>query len=83
MVGWNAGTTTYDIISTAQYSSGRVTASRDALDNLTRTDYLPAEGGLVTQSTVTNALNHRVITTVNPAWGLATSTLDANDKRAR
>jgi RHS repeat-associated protein len=79
---WNAGAPTYDTASRADYdANGRSTSSWDALGNLTTTAFTPASGGLVTQTLVTNSLSHVTTTTINPAWGLSTATVDANGKR--
>jgi len=71
---YTTATNTYD-------DHGRVIESRDALDRLTKTAYTPATGGPVTQTVTTNALGHKVTTTLQPAWGLPTTVLDANRRK--
>ncbi|WP_329108700.1 polymorphic toxin-type HINT domain-containing protein [Micromonospora sp. NBC_01699] len=82
MGAWNAGAPTFTTIARTAYDvQGRVTSSWDAMDSLTKTDYVPVTGGPVTGTTVTNPLLHVTTTTLQPAWGLPTSTTDANNKR--
>ncbi|GIG88574.1 type IV secretion protein Rhs [Plantactinospora endophytica] len=59
---------------------GRATEAYDALDNVTRTEYLPATG-LPNTTVSTNALGHRSTTTLEPAWNLPVTVVDANDRR--
>ena len=47
----------------------------------TTTGFLPRIDGPVTQTTVTNALGHASVSTVDPAWGLSTAMVDPNLKR--
>ncbi len=60
---------------------GRVLDAHDALDRGTTTAYGPASGGPVVSTTVTNPLGHVQTTTLEPAWGVPTATVDANGKR--
>ncbi|MDW5329924.1 RHS repeat-associated core domain-containing protein [Plantactinospora sp. KLBMP9567] len=79
---WNAGNPDYDQVSRAAYDAqGRITNSWDALDNEITTVYEPAGLGLVTQTVVTNPLDHVTTTTIEPAWGVPTSITDPNGKR--
>jgi RHS repeat-associated protein len=71
----------YVTISTATYDDyGRVLDSLDALQRRTTSRYAP-ETGPATTTTETNPEGHTVTTTLHPAWGLATSTVDANQAR--
>ncbi|HTM84194.1 MAG TPA: RHS repeat-associated core domain-containing protein, partial [Mycobacterium sp.] len=60
---------------------GRVVESYDALNNKTATAFTPPTGGPVTGTKVTNPLGHVISTVLEPAWGTATATIDANNKR--
>ncbi|MEU7825934.1 RHS repeat-associated core domain-containing protein [Catellatospora sp. NPDC049133] len=72
----------YLVTATAAFDvHGRVTSSKDALGNETRTAYTPAVGGPMTKTVVTNALGHVTSTTFAPAWGQATLLIDANLRR--
>ncbi|WP_431728055.1 polymorphic toxin-type HINT domain-containing protein [Verrucosispora sp. TAA-831] len=82
MATWNGGTPTFTTTGQAGYDAhGRITSSRDAMNYETRTDYTPVTGGPVTSVKITNAMQHATTTTVSPAWGSVTSSVDANDKR--
>ncbi|GAA2313544.1 RHS repeat-associated core domain-containing protein [Nonomuraea roseoviolacea subsp. roseoviolacea] len=69
-----AGSTTFDVY-------GRPLVVTDPNGTTTRTSYTPATG-LVTAKQETNALGHVTTAEIEPAWGLATATTDANGKRA-
>ncbi|MER5703807.1 RHS repeat-associated core domain-containing protein [Micromonospora sp. NPDC002296] len=82
MATWNSGNPTFTTVGQAGYDAqGRLTSSRDAMNAETQTAYTPATGGPVTSMTVTNPLLHVATTTLAPAWGSATATVDANGKR--
>jgi RHS repeat-associated protein len=82
MSAWNAGSPVYVTSSTAVYDAhGRAVQARDALNRPTFTGYTPPAGGPVTGGTTTNALGHVVTTTLDPAYGLPTRTVDPNGKR--
>ena len=82
MSAWNSGAPTFSTIRRAQYDAhGREKTTWDAMNFASTTTYTPETGGPVTAVTVTNPLSHKVTVTLNPAWGLATSTVDPNDKR--
>jgi YD repeat-containing protein len=82
MSAWNAGSPVYVTSSTAVYDAhGRAVEARDALNRPTFTGYTPPAGGPVTGGTTTNALGHVVTTTLDPAYGLPTQTVDPNGKR--
>ncbi|WP_432959299.1 RHS repeat-associated core domain-containing protein [Micromonospora haikouensis] len=79
---WNSGVPTFTTVAQAGYDTqGRVVSSRNAMNYETKTAYTPASGGPVTATTVTNPLLHVATTTLEPAWGTATATVDANGKR--
>lgn len=59
---------------------GRAVDSWDIKGNKTHTEYTPAEGGPVTEMTVTNALGHSTKTVLEPEWGLPKSQTDANGR---
>src|SRR5262249_20894854 len=61
-------------------SFGRIRHSYDALNRMTQTTYTPSTNGPTTQTTVTNPLLQTTTTTLDPAHGLPTSTVDANGK---
>lgn len=68
---WVNSTRTYD-------SSGRVLSVKDGLNRPTTGSYT---GAPVTTHKVTDALGNTTTTTLDPAWGLPTSTVDANGRR--
>ncbi|MEH1129788.1 RHS repeat-associated core domain-containing protein [Micromonospora sp. CPCC 206061] len=79
---WNAGTPTYVTVARASYDThGRVVSQWDAMDKATTTAYTPAKNGVVTQTVVTNPLSYATTTTLEPAWGAPTATVDPNGKR--
>ncbi len=77
---WNGSTPVYVATSRdhAYDDNGRGTAVTDARGNTTTTAYTTANGGLVTQTVVTNPLTHIVTLVTEPAWGLPTRTTDPN-----
>lgn len=82
LADWNGGNPTYRQVSRSGYDvHGRVTEVFDALDRRSATAYTPATGGPVTAQAVTNAKGWTSTTTLDPAWGRPTSTVDANGKR--
>ncbi|WP_204293146.1 polymorphic toxin-type HINT domain-containing protein [Micromonospora gifhornensis] len=82
MATWNGGNPTFTTTGQAGYDAhGRITSSRDAMNYETKTAYTPLTGGPVTSVKITNAMLHDTTTTVSPAWGAVTSSIDANGKR--
>ncbi|MEU8387338.1 RHS repeat-associated core domain-containing protein [Micromonospora sp. NPDC048843] len=82
MSAWNNGSPSYLQMSRADYDEhGRVRHQYDPYDKVTTTDYQPVTDGPVTQTTVTNTLDHVAVATVDPAWGQPLSQLDPNLKR--
>jgi RHS repeat-associated protein len=78
---WNSGNPEYVTLGRSEYDTqGRVVRAWDAMDKLTKTDYTPGTGGPLTQTVVTNPLDHAATVTLEPAWGLAVRTVDANGK---
>ncbi|GAA0976114.1 hypothetical protein GCM10009555_035240 [Acrocarpospora macrocephala] len=59
---------------------GRVTESWDQAGERSTTSYEPATGGPLRAYVSTNPLDHTTRTELNPAWGLPTKTVDANDR---
>lgn len=81
LVAYNGTTPDYDPTSTTVYDAfGRPTSVKDALQNETKTEYTDVNG-LLSRTKVTNALAHVTTTDFSPAWGVATGSLDANNKR--
>ncbi|HEX6683587.1 MAG TPA: RHS repeat-associated core domain-containing protein [Candidatus Limnocylindrales bacterium] len=60
---------------------GRAVEVWDAEGVSATTAYTPATGGPVTAVVSTNALGHAETTSLEPAWGLTLSTVDANGRR--
>ncbi|WP_172450809.1 polymorphic toxin-type HINT domain-containing protein [Streptomyces kasugaensis] len=60
---------------------GRPTASWDVDGNKTATAYTPAKGAIPTKTVVTNPLGHSETTHADPASGMTTAVVDANDRR--
>ncbi|WP_203900607.1 polymorphic toxin-type HINT domain-containing protein [Virgisporangium aliadipatigenens] len=79
---WNGTAATYLTVSRSAYDKyGRVTESWDVLGNRSATAYTPSEGGPVTQTVDTNVRGWTNTSTIEPAFGLATSTVDINQRR--
>ncbi|MGW1557569.1 RHS repeat domain-containing protein [Streptomyces sp. NPDC002144] len=75
--GWIRDTRiTYD-------SLGRIHTSTDADDQVTTTDYTPADGGPVTSIKVTKPLQARVTQTLDPGRGTVLTSTDANNRVTR
>lgn len=73
---------TYLITARANHDAhGRVKDSWDVRGNKTTTSYTPATGGPVTAMGTTNHLGWTTSSTLEPAWGTATVTVDENDRR--
>ncbi|GKQ37326.1 ricin-type beta-trefoil lectin domain protein [Streptomyces sp. A012304] len=88
VTGYTDGKPVLQTVSRTEYDvHGRVTASYDTKDNKTVTSYTPATGGPVTGMKVTTppaaagGTGHSTTSVVDPAWGLVTSTVDANSQR--
>jgi RHS repeat-associated protein len=80
---WNGTTPVWVTTARNTYDvHGRVRDAFDALDRRTRTTYTPATGGPVTQRAETNPAGHTEIHTIEPAWALPTTVIDANGHRA-
>ncbi|MGE5827666.1 MAG: polymorphic toxin-type HINT domain-containing protein, partial [Micromonosporaceae bacterium] len=76
---WSGSTPVYVRTASNVYdSNGRVTAATDARSFTTTTAFTTANGGLVTQTLVTNPLGNQVTTVKEPAWDLPTTTTDPN-----
>jgi RHS repeat-associated protein len=88
VTGYTDGKPVLQTVSRTEYDvHGRVTASYDTKDNKTVTSYTPATGGPVTGMKVTTppaaagGTGHSTTSVVDPAWGMVTSTVDANSQR--
>jgi RHS repeat-associated protein len=76
---WNGSTPVYVPIARNTYdANGRATASTDARGYTSTTAYTTANGGLVTQTVETNAINQATTTLREPAWDLPAKITDAN-----
>ncbi|WP_327694870.1 polymorphic toxin-type HINT domain-containing protein [Streptomyces sp. NBC_00459] len=78
-------TATYQITGATTYDAyGRPLTQKDAkqygTSDQTKTVYAETNG-LLTRTTVTNALGHNTITDYVPAWGMSTGQTDPNGKR--
>ncbi|MFF6780675.1 RHS repeat-associated core domain-containing protein [Streptomyces sp. NPDC012510] len=72
----------WQTISTTGYDTlGRTVRVTDAGGNTTRTDYTPAAAGPLTKTVITNAMQHRTTTFLDPRRGVAERTYDANLKK--
>ncbi|OIK01331.1 hypothetical protein BIV25_05835 [Streptomyces sp. MUSC 14] len=60
---------------------GRPTAGWDVDGNKTTTVYTPATGAMPTKTVVTNPLGHTETTYSDPALGMTTAVVDANNRR--
>jgi RHS repeat-associated protein len=79
---YNDGTPSYVMVTRTAYDDlGRATESWDALQRRSATAYTPARTGPVTQTVDTNPMGWTTTTAIEPAWGLATSTVDVNNLR--
>jgi RHS repeat-associated protein len=82
MATWNNGTPTFTVTGKTGYDDhGRATSNTDALGYVTKTAYTPALDAPVTSTLTTNPLLHETTAIIEPGWGTATATIDANDKR--
>ncbi|HVQ90196.1 MAG TPA: RHS repeat-associated core domain-containing protein [Mycobacteriales bacterium] len=83
LADWNGGNPVYKQTERTSYDAyGRPLDSYDALDRKTSTVYTPASGAAATSTTVTDPKNFAATTTTDVAWGLDTSRVDANGRRA-
>ncbi|MFV2104676.1 RHS repeat-associated core domain-containing protein [Micromonospora sp. LOL_024] len=76
---FNGSTPVYVRTATNTYdNNGRIASTTDARGYTTTTSYTTSNGGLVTQTVVTNALNQATTTDREPAWDLPTKVTDPN-----
>ncbi len=74
------GSTPKYVVATATFDAyGRPLTSTDALSRTTKSSYTETRG-LTTTTTSTNPLGHAVTNSIDPAWGVPTKTVDANDR---
>jgi RHS repeat-associated protein len=79
---WKAGVPTFVTTAKAGFDDyGRPDESWDAMNKRSTTAYNPTANAPVTSTVVTNPLLHTSTTELEPAWGQATATIDANTKR--
>lgn len=77
---YTGGTPAYVATSTSDTDDfGRANWTDDALARRTSTAYTETNG-LITSTKVTNPLTHQATTTVDPAWGLPLTVVDANGR---
>lgn len=82
MLAYNAGTPSFVAEHVCSYDKyGRTVESTDIRGNKTVTTYQPATGGPVTGTSEINSLGWVKQTTVEPAWNLPVTTLDANGRK--
>src|SRR5262249_46121857 len=60
---------------------GRVVSATDVRNNVTSTSYTPPTGGPLLSTTETSPLGWTKRTTLDPAWGHPTTTVDSNGRR--
>ncbi|WP_020388301.1 RHS repeat-associated core domain-containing protein [Kribbella catacumbae] len=61
---------------------GRELTKTDVLGATSKLAYTPATGGAVTQTISTNAAGHTMTDVLDPAWGVAITSIDANQRKA-
>ncbi len=76
---YTGGTPAYVTTSAAYDHYGRNTSQTDSLSRTTTSEYEQTKG-LTTATVVTNPLQHVTRTTVDPAWGADTKSLDPNER---
>jgi RHS repeat-associated protein len=82
MTAYNSGSPTYVAVTKTGYDVlGRAVDSWDVLGRHSATAYTPATTGPVTQTVDTNPMGWTTTTESEPAWGLASSTVDVNGLR--
>ena len=81
--GWSGSTPVWITTARSLYdANGRSVETYDALNRKNITARTPALAGPVTSTVTTNPLGHTVTTTLAPAWGQPTATVDnANNAR--
>jgi RHS repeat-associated protein len=78
---WTATDRTYLVTAKSTYDAhGRVLETWDVKGNKSTMAYTPATGGPTTGTTATSPLGWVTTTTLNPAWGSPTKTVDANGR---
>ncbi|HEX8866910.1 MAG TPA: type IV secretion protein Rhs, partial [Lentzea sp.] len=68
------GTSTYD-------TSGRIASKTDALNRMAKTEYTPAEGGVLTKTVSTNAKGQTSSIEIDPATGKTSGQVDVGGRR--
>ncbi|MFE7401759.1 polymorphic toxin-type HINT domain-containing protein [Streptomyces sp. NPDC057557] len=78
---YTAGVPDYQPVATTGYDAlGRVASTKDALNRSTTTTYTPDSTGYgpVTGSVITDPKGYTVTSTIDPAWGSVTKSVDVN-----
>ncbi|WP_331730889.1 RHS repeat-associated core domain-containing protein [Streptomyces sp. NBC_01174] len=78
---YTSGTPDYQPVVTTTYDAlGRVSSAKDVLDRTTTTTYTPGDTGYgpVTGNVVTDPKGYTVTSTIDPAWGSVTKSVDVN-----
>jgi RHS repeat-associated protein len=78
---WNGGPVYVTTSRMAYDALGRLASTTDALNNTSTATYTPAGAGPVTKMVATNPLGHTNTTSLEPAWGLPTATVEPNGRR--
>jgi RHS repeat-associated protein len=82
MKSFDGGVPAFATTTTSEYDAyGRVTKGTDVRGKVTTSTYTPRAGGPVTGLTQVTNGDWTVRMTMNPAWGLPVSTVDANGRR--
>jgi RHS repeat-associated protein len=81
--GYTDGKPSYTLTGTTTVDSyGRPTSTTDLDGNVTRTEYTPASGAVVTKIVTTNALGHTSTDELDPGRSLPVAQEDANKRRS-
>ncbi|WP_268872215.1 RHS repeat-associated core domain-containing protein [Kutzneria albida] len=76
------GALTFITTGTSEFDpSGRTKSTIDPLGHTTKTDYTPADGGVVTKTVLTNAKGQTTTTLINPDRGTTAGTIDVAGHR--
>lgn len=82
IAAWSPAGSTYRTTRTTTYDAySRPLVATDSLGSKAETAYIPATGGPVTSTKVTNSLGFVTTSDVEPAWGEPLSKTDENGKR--
>ncbi|MFD9222910.1 RHS repeat domain-containing protein [Streptomyces sp. NPDC060064] len=79
--GYTSGKPDYQTVATTTYDAlGRVASVTDVLNRTTTTKYTPSDTGYgpVTGNVVTDPKGYTVTSTIDPAWGVVSKSVDVN-----